>query len=184
MRKGQFFLVGAFSLAILFFVGISSQISPEGIVFPEIRAVSSLFDNVRNEYPRAANLGLNESEPVGRLTNFTNFVESKTKERGIEFSLLFVLTQNVSDNLNVTVGNFLGYPIDIELNVSGAVENLQVSDGGTDSNLFSNPPETFSLGISFNTTEKNLLLEKRKANLYFILDMRKGDNIIKGEVVS
>lgn len=182
--KAQFFLVSAFSLAILFFIGISSYISPESIIFPEMGSANNLFDNVRSEYPRAANLGLNESDPVGKLANFTYFVEKITKEKGVEFSLLFILTQNVSDDLNVTVGNFLGYPVDIEVNVSGDLQTLQVSDNETSSKMFSNPPESFTLGISFNTTEKNLLLEKRKVNLYFILEMRKGENIMRGEVIS
>ena len=158
--KGQFFLAGAFALAIIFFVGISAQISPEGIVFPKTTSVTTLFDNLRDEYPRAANLGLNESKPIQTLTNFTDFVEGKTKEKGVEFSLLFILTQNVSDDLNVTVGNFMGYPINIGLNVSGNSQTLQISDGGTGSKIFTNPPKsgaepfcsTKSVQICRNTT--------------------------------
>ncbi|NIP40475.1 MAG: hypothetical protein GTN39_03065 [Candidatus Aenigmarchaeota archaeon] len=182
--KGQFFLASAFALAILFFIGISSQITPGSVVTAETTSLELLSDNVKSEYPKVANLGLNESDPVRILMNFTEFVERKTRERGAEFSFLFVLTQNVSDDLNVTVGNYIGYTVNIELNVSGDSETLSVPDMGTDSELFSNPPESFELEISFNTTEKNLLLEKRKANFYFILEMRKGGNIIKEEVKS
>lgn len=182
--KGQFFLAVAFSLAVVFFVGISSQISPESISFPRMSSLNHLFDNIENEYPRVANLGLNESSPVKTLTNFTEFAKNKTRERRGVFSLIFVLTQNVSDDVNVTVGNYLGYPINASLNVSGVSENLSVSDSGTNSTLFSDPPESFTLGISFNTTEKNLLLEKRKVSLYFILEIRKEGNIIRGEVKS
>jgi len=183
-KKGQFFLASTFALAVLFYAGISFQISPGGISFTEISSLESLFDNVRDEYPKVANLGLNESYPIEILTNFTEFVESKTRERGGELSLVLFLTQNVSDDLNVTIVNYLGYPITADLNVSGDSEILYVPDRGNNSKLFPDPPETFTLGISFNTTEKNLLLEKRKANLYFILEMRKGENIIRGEVKS
>jgi hypothetical protein len=182
--KGQFFLATVFALAIIFFVGISSMISPEGLSLRETSSIDLLFDNVRDEYPRAANLGLNESDPVGVLSNFTGFVEGKTKERGAKLSLMFVLTRNESNNLNVTVGNYLGYGTDVVLNVSGDVESIYVSDSGTNSEIFTNPPESFTLGISFNTTERNLLLEKRKANLYLILEISKGENVIKGEVIS
>ena len=182
--KGQFFLATVFAFAIIFFVGISSQISPEGVSLHETSSLDLLFDNVGKEYPRAANLGLNESDPVGVLSNFTEFVEGKIRERGADFSLMFVLTRNESSDLNVTVGNYLGYGTDVVLNVSGDVETIYVSDWGTNSKLFPNPPESFTLGISFNTTEKNLLLEKRKANLYLILEISKGENVIRGEVIS
>jgi hypothetical protein len=182
--KGQFFLATVFALAIIFFAGISSMISPEGVSFRETTSLALLFDNVKEEYPRAANLGLNESDPVRILMNFTEFVEGKVRERGADFSLMFVLTRNESNNLNVTVGNYLGYGMDVILNVSGDVESIYVPDRGTNSEIFTNPPESFTLGISFNTTERNLLLEKRKANLYLILEMMRGENVIKEEVIS
>lgn len=182
--KGQFFLATAFALAILFYMGLSSQISPAGVSEPGTGSINYLFENVRDEYPRVVNLGLNESDVVGILTNFTEFAGGKTRERGGEFSLFFVLTRNASNDVNVTVGNYLGYPVNVDLNVSGDSEVLYVPDSGTNSELFSSPPESFTLGINFNTTEKNLLLEKRKANLYFILEVKKGGNIIKGEVKS
>jgi|GEM_PF-1535980 len=182
--KGQFFLAAVFALAIVFFAGIASQISPEGTSSAETSSLDILFDNVMSEYPRAANLGLNVSDPVGVLADFTGFVEGKTNERGAILSLMFVLTENVSGDLNVTVGNYLGYGTDVVLNVSGDTESIYVPDSGTGSKLFTDPPESFTLGISFNTKEKNLLLEKRKANLYFILEMSKGEDVIKGEVIS
>ncbi len=182
-KKGQFFLLGAFILAVLFFVGISSQISPESISFPKTSPLETLFDNVKDEYARALNLGLNESRPIEVLTNFTEFVEERLRERGGELSLLFILTENVSDDVNVTVGNYLGYTINVTLNVSDVTKTLHVPDRGVSYAMFSDPPEIFTLGLNFNTTEKNLLLlEKRKVNLYFILEMRKGENIIKGDV--
>ena len=181
-RKGQFFLLGAFILAVLFFVGISTRISPGSISFPKINPLETLFDNVEDEYARALNLGLNESRPVEVLTNFTEFVEEKLAERGGELSLLFILTENVTDDVNVTVGNYLGYPVSIALNVSGVTKTIDVPDRETGYAMFSDPPETFTLKVSFNTTEKNLLLEKRKVNLYYILEMRKGENIIKGDM--
>jgi hypothetical protein len=182
--KGQFFLATAFALAILFYIGLSSQLSPEGVSAPETGSINSLFDNVRNEYPRVANLGLDGSDVVGILKNFTEFAEEKTGERGGEFSLLLVLTRNVSDDVNVTVINYMGYEANLGLNVSGDSKEIYVPDGGVSYELFTDPPESFTLGINFNTTEKNLLLEKRKANLYFILEMRKGGNIIRGDVKS
>ncbi len=182
--KGQFFLAATFTLAIVFFIGLSSQISPANISVPRTASITYLMDNVKSEYPRAANLGLNESKIIETLASFTEFVKEEAKGRGVSFSAIFVLTENVSNNLNVTVGNFLGYATNVSLNVSGEAKNLYIVDAGANSTIFSSPPEAFTLGISFNTTEKNLLLEKYKANLYVILELRKGGNIVKGEVKS
>ena len=101
--------------------------------------------------------------------------------RGLDLNVFWIVTQNVSDNLNVTVGNFLGYDIHVTLNVSGSIKELDVENGKTNSEFFTSPPSEFELGLNFNTTQKNLLLEKYKANIYFILEMRKGDEKITGE---
>lgn len=180
--KGQFFLVGAFLLILLFYMGISAYLSPSfaGVLAGE--GISNLFDNIENEYPRAFNFGLDASEPVETLVDFTDFAMSMTSGRGYDLGVLWLVTENVSDDLNVTIGNFLGYPTDVNLNVSGETGAIHVSDGNTNSLLFTSPPSEFELALSFNMTEKNLLLEKYKANLYVILEMRRGEDKITGEI--
>ncbi len=180
--KGQFFLVGVFSLILLFYMGISAYLSPSyaGAVTEE--GISNLFDNIENEYPRAFNFGLNVSEPVETLINFTDFAMNITKGRGFDPEFLWLITENVSDDLNITVGNFLGYSAYVNLNVSGNTKVIYVNKGDTNSSLFASPPSEFELRLSFNTTEKNLLLEKYKANLYLILELKKGEDKITGEI--
>jgi hypothetical protein len=88
----------------------------------------------------------------------------------------------VSDNLNVTVLNFMGSDENVTLNVSGDVDTVYVQQGSLNSSLFTSPPPEFTLILNFNTTEKNVLLEKYKANLYSVLEIRKGDEKITGEI--
>ena len=180
--KGQFFLVGAFFLILLFYIGISAYLSPSfaGAVAEE--GISNLFDNIENEYPRAFNFGLNVSEPVETLVNFTDFSMNITEGRGSDLRVLWLTTENISDNLNVTAGNFLGYPAYVNLNVSGDTKAVYVNNGDMNSSLFTSPPSEFELRLSFNTTEKNLLLENYKANLYVILEMTSGEDKITGEI--
>ena len=179
--KGQFFLLGAFLLIMIFYVGIALYFSPShqsaGADY-----LPAVFDNIKNEYPVAFNLGMNASDPVTTLANFTAFAVNMTGRMNANLDVLWIVTENVSDNLNVTVGNFLEYPTTITLNVSGDVVEMRVDSGGTNSSLFTSPPSEFELRANFNTTEKNLILEKYKANLYVILEMTKGNDKIAGEM--
>lgn len=178
--KGQFFLVGALLMILLFYVGISVYLSPPYSVTSPGEGMHELFENIRGEYPRVANFGLNESCPAGRLSNFTLWVGDIAASRGFGFSAMWILTENASDDLNVTAGNFMGYATNLTLNVSGDVDVIELQDGDTDSLVFSSPPSEFEFRVSFNTTEKNLLLEKYKANMYLILEMSKGDDVVSG----
>lgn len=180
--KGQFFLIGAVFLILIFYIGISAYISPSFMKPSLGKSTENLFNNIKNEYPKVLNFGLNASSPVRTLVNFTNFAVDMSSGRGSDFRVLWLVTENVSDNLNVSVGNFLGYPLDIDLSISGDTENLYLSDGETGSVLFTSPASEFKLVLNFNTTEKNVLLEKYKTNLYSVLEITKGYERITGEI--
>ena len=179
--KGQFFLVGAFLLIVMFYIGISVYITPS-FAKPSLKeSTENLFDNIKNEYPRALNLGLSGSH-VQAMEDFTNFAANLTRKMNADLRVLWVITENVSDNLNVTVGNFFGSDHYVTINVSGEVKVMHVPDSGINSTLFTSTPAEFRLGLNFNTTQKNVLLEKYKVNLYSILEMAKGTDRITGEI--
>ena len=182
VKKGQFFLLGAFFLVLMFYIGISVFYAPSYTTQGIGEDVSNLFKNIENEYPRAFNFGLNASSPVQTLVDFTGFADSMASGKGVSMRALWVVTENAGGDVNVTVGNFMGYDSDFILNVSGSINTLNVENGKTGSSLFSSPPNEFELRLNFNTTEKNLLLEKRKSNLYLILEMGKGFEKIAGEM--
>lgn len=182
--KGQFFLLAAFFFLLVFYLGVSVYLSPS-FANPAIKEeVAGLFENMQNEYPRVVNIGLNSSNPVATLVNFSGLAVNVAEAKGASLEVLWIFTQNSSDDLNVTVGNFLGSTLDITLNVSGDVKEMQVGEGQTNSALFTSPPSEFELRANFNTNEKNLLLEKYKANLYTVMEMRKGNDVIRGETKS
>ncbi|MCK5020457.1 MAG: hypothetical protein KAS32_25700 [Candidatus Peribacteraceae bacterium] len=180
--KGQFFLIGALLIVLMLYIGIAPLLSPSHIG-PEIgEDISNMFENIEMEYPRAFNLGLVSSSAEQKLVNFSSFIAEEASERSVTLSSLWLITQNVSDNLNITVGNFLGYNTSVTLNVSGTVNTLYVEDSKINSTVFSSPPSEFQLIVNFNTTESNLLLEKYKANFYSVLEIRKGTDKIVGEI--
>jgi hypothetical protein len=179
--KGQFFLLAAFFLLLAFYLGVSAHLSPT-FAKPEIGSdISGLFANIEGEYPRVANFGLASSDAAAALADFSMLAANLTDAQGAELKVLWILTENEGGDLNVTVGNFLGSARNVTLNVSGDIAYVLVNDGEVDSAIFASPPSEFSLRLNFNTGEKNLLLEREKANLYTFIEMSKGNDVIRGE---
>jgi hypothetical protein len=182
--KGQFFLIGGFLVLLLFYTGISTFFSP-GYSQKGIKGeMANFFSNIKDEYPAALNLGLNSTGGAQALVNFTDIVINATKGRGASLAALWILTHNSSDNLNVTIGNYMGAALNVTLNVSGSLSTLEIGGGETASVVFASPLSELDFRASFNTTEKNLLLEKYKTNLYVFLEMKKGSDKITGETVA
>lgn len=181
-RKGQFFLIGAFFMIIVFYTGISAFISPSFMEPSMGETTGKIFENIKNEYPRAFNLGMDGSDAAGTLVGFTGFVRNVSRARNSQLAVLWVVTQNVSDDLNVTLGNFLGYAGEFVVNVSGDAKTIHVGDGETNSTLFASPPSTFELILNFNTQQNNVLLSKYKSNLYAVLEMTVGSDKVTGEI--
>jgi hypothetical protein len=184
--SGQFFILGAFILMIMFWTGISTYLSAPLFSSSGPQEINYLIKNMVNEYPKAFNSGLNQvpEAGVGALVNFTFFCKNASAERSMDFYAIWIVTGNVSNDLNVTMGNFLGDPVSVTFDLSGETKTIFVGNGSVNSTLFTNPAETLSLDVSFNSVEKNLILGKRKANLYFLLQLHAGDDVMVGERVS
>ncbi|MBN2042257.1 MAG: hypothetical protein JW754_00460 [Candidatus Aenigmarchaeota archaeon] len=179
--KGQFFLIIAFMLIILFYIGISVYLSPPGISETLSNDIDFIINNIENEYPVAFNLGINESDGPGRVINFTIFARNLLKERNIELYSMIFFTESTGSNVNVTVANFLEEPEYVSVGISGDDRILYVQNGSVNSTIFTDPADIFTLDIIFNSIQKNLLLGKYKSNLYFYTELKKGYDIIVGE---
>lgn len=184
MKKGQFFMAAAIFLILVFYMGMAPYIETfySGPSMEE--EMSSLYENIQREFPRAFNLALDTDSPAEALSNFTLFAKNATMRRGADYRCLWLFTENRSGDLNVTVGNFFGSGLEVILNVSGDVETLTVGSDRFSSHLFSSPPSEFELSLSFNNTESNLLLEKYKANLYLVMEMSRGSDKIAGDITA
>jgi len=182
--KGQFFLLSAFFLLLMFYLGVSAFLAPS-FARPDMRSeVSELFENLEGEFPRVANAGLNASNAAADLADFSAIAVNATGARGAELRILWIFAVNSGDDVNVTIGNFIGGALNVTLNLSGDSRTLEVGGNEIASSLFASPPSEFSLRANFNTTEKNLLLEKYKASLYTYMALRKGNDLIAGETTS
>jgi hypothetical protein len=178
LLKGQFFLLGAILIVGLIFWVLPK---PDVLVESHTEDITYLFKNIQNELPRALNLGINESRPIDHLKNFTLYIDSKMSEHLINFTCLWIVTEGDSalSELNITVGNFLGYTTTIILNLSGAVKNLVVFPDSTNSTIFSSVQSEFNLTIKFNGEEENVRWQRDKINLYAMIELKRGENLIK-----
>lgn len=176
--KGQFFILGAILIIGLFFIGLPMRTV---IIKTPSEDLTYLSDNIQNEMHIALNLGLNESNAIGDLVNFTRFVDSKMFEHFVNFSCLWVVTENVLDDLNATVGNFLGYDTIVKLTISSYTKDLSVSDNATNSFTFLNVPSEFTMNISFDSQNYTVTWQRDKINLYVFTNLMRDEDSIKEE---
>lgn len=180
-RKGQFFILGAIMLIILFFIGIPflqpSLTSP-------IRDLPLLSKNIRLEFPVAFNLGLNESDERAVMKNFSLFLNTNLADRLIDFSTLWLYAKNSSENVNFTIGNFLGKNITVNLTISPIEKEIFVQNNGTNSTLFSSPGSIFNLTIEFESRTATVEWLRDKVNLYVFYELRRNRDVIKEEIVA
>ena len=183
--KGQYFILGSIIIITLFFTGFY-LVRNETIFTYSYKAddLKYLFYNMQSEYPRAFNYEINESDIAGELRNFTEFSRSTYSGNIINFTALWIYTTNVSDSLNVTVVNYLGYGTEVEINVSGTVKNLTVAEEGLNSTLFMAVSPKFVITVKFNSQERQLLMVRDKYNLYSYLQLQRESEIIKGSVLA
>ena len=180
--KGQFFLIVALSLTLLYFVGMVPYLSPPSITEGDYsKNLLQIFTNIYDEYPRVLNFGINESAATGHLSNFTLFAKTFVKDKGLSLEAFWLVAENSSDDVNVTVGNYLGRPQNVTLNISSETHYVYLENNSTGYVVFSSPPAQFNITVTFNSRQSQISLEKYKTSIYFFLSMSNGENVMKGE---
>jgi len=174
--KGQFFLVGALLLISAFFIGFAS-IREAFVIVPD-RDMSFLSGNVMGEYPNALNLGLNSTGGLAALENFSRFLNASLSERYVDFQALWIESENVSSDVNITVGNWLHATESVTLSIGGNDETLTVAPNATNYTSFLSPGASFSLAINFSQSNLSVQWRREKASLYVYTNMSRGGNII------
>lgn len=191
--KGQFFLLGAIVLIVLFFVGaplIQPPLSSPGNDLP------FLLRNIKAEFPVAFNLGLNESNELNVMRNFSSFLNRTLLDRRVNFSSLWVYSRNSSTNANITIGNFLGGNLTVNLTyidtsiniITGSTNSVNtplfVPNAATNSTILNKPGTPFNLTIRFGSRNTTIEWLRDKANLYVHLEMGRGKDIVREEITA
>lgn len=173
--KGQFFLLGAVLMITIFFIGSVS--TREVFVSLPDADLPYITTNLMAEYPKALNLGSNSSGGVEAVINFSGFVNSSLSERYIKFHSLWVVTQNSSTDLNVTVGNWLGSSQEVSLGIGATSSTLSIPPSGINYTTFSAPGTNFTLTINFSENNGSLYTWRDKTSMYLYINLSRGDNM-------
>jgi len=181
MFKGQFFILGAVLMIIMFSIGIpfikpSLSMPAEDLPY--------LSDNVRLEFPAAFNLGLNESNELSAMSGFSNFLNETLHDRFVEFSALWLYTKNQTRDVNMTIGNYLNQNTTVTLTISSTEKEVFVQNRGSNTTLFTNPGSIFNLTIEFNSRSKTAELLRDKNNLYVFYELKREKDKINEEIVA
>jgi len=180
-RKGQFFIIGALFICILLFFGLSPDIS---ISRTETEDMLIVAENLETEFPHALNIGVNSSDPVGTLYNFSLFSIGAAGNRRINLTSFWLVFLEGDGNVNVSAGNFMGSAKNFVINISGVSKNLYVDSGSVNSTLFSVSGYKFNVSIVVDNelTEATLLFNK--TSIYSMLSLERGENIVRKEILA
>ena len=175
-RKGQFFILGAVLICMLFFIGLP-------LYGPQLQSyrkdLSFVSANLETEFPKALNLGIKAGSGTSSLVDFSRFAGSTLSGQGMKFQSLWVVAEPQSSGIQVTVGNFMGQAQSLSITVDGSGQNLDVPDNSTDSRLFA-ASDDFQITISFPGHSKAATWVRNKANLYSFVEIARGtDNVVQ-----
>jgi hypothetical protein len=181
--KGQFFIVGAILVCSLFFAGLP-KFAP--IISQPSGDLTYISSNLNGELPHALNIGLNDSDPIGRMENFTHFLERSLLDRNINFTSLWLVVENQSSNLNVTGGNFLGEDVAVTINVTDSsgstVQPLVLLNGTVNSTTVSSVDQAYNITVTFFDQEESAEYPRDKVSLYAFYRLTRGDDLIQNHV--
>ena len=123
--KGQFFLLGAILLVIMFLVGLTALRPPSTLPSQDL---SYFAENIKIDMPLSLSLGIKAGSVIESLENFTEFTDTILTNRLVNFSTLWVVTEpGYNTALNLSVGNFLDNEEEVNVTISDAtlIANFQ-----------------------------------------------------------
>ena len=131
MKKGQMFIIAAIIVSISLillkeYFGVFSIIEEKR--HQNAESLSEKTANIQVEYMNIVNVAVENSDvnasAVGQLYNFSQYLR---QEESIEILYMFVYVNKSRNEMQVSLGNFLGDTIDVLLNTTGTVFSEQTA---------------------------------------------------------
>jgi hypothetical protein len=179
--KGQFFMIGAVFICVLLFFGISPAIQ---VTSPPSDDMDFLAGNLQKEIPHALNTGINSSDPLGVLYNFTEFSEDAVLGRGIDLGVLWVVFMPGAGNVNVSAGNLMDSGKTVSVNISGTCKDIYVAGGAVNSTLFTVSGYTFDAEVTADGEITKAALLSNKTSIYSVISMERGEKVVRKELLA
>ncbi len=180
-RKGQFFMIGAVFICVLMFFGISPAIQLTDVPSEDM---GFLAENLQEELPRALNIGINSSDSLGTLYNFTGFSGDILSGRGIDLYVLWVVFEPCDGEVNVSAGNFMGEQKTVGINVSGTYSGLSVDSDAVDSDVFAISGYTFDAEVTMDGETMQAELLSNKTSIYSFISLERGEHVVRKELLA
>lgn len=178
-RKGQFFILGAVLICMLFFVGLP-------LYGPQLQSyrkdLSFVSGNLESEFPRALNLGLRSGSGTAGLAGFSAFSRDMLAGQNVRFRTLWLVAEPQDSRVLVTMGNFMGAGQAVNVAIGGESRSIYVQDNSTEIAVFSGVPDSFQISVGFPGHSKTSTWVRGKVNLYAFLESSRGSDVVAEEI--
>jgi len=179
--KGQFFILGAILLSVMFFIGLPTAVN---LVTPDVSDMEYLSENIEREIPVVINLDISDGSGTSHLEDFSSFLRSKMAERNIHLSLFWVYSEPSGTDIVFTTGNYMGTEESVTLTLNSDERVFSVPDSSTSQETFGGAGASPTLKVGFSATQKTLQIKRDKHNLYCYLSLSRGNELIIREIVA
>ena len=181
--RGQFFILGAILICSLLFIGLPPS---QPFIAEPSQDLEYVLQNLENEFPHSLNLGLDYGNPGQTMENFTSWVRIVTRNFLINSSYFWLFAEGdpSTGNVTVSVGNYMGTGINVDVDLDGDQRNVFVQDGASDSIVFPSVSQTYSLSVSFGGESRSFGWRRDKANLFVFMELERGDSVARSEIVA
>ncbi len=179
--RGQFFIIGALFVCVLLFFAMGPMIN---IASTGTGDMERLGLNLQAEMPHALNIGINGSAPIGVLRNFTLFSMSAVSGHRIDPACYWVVFEPLPGQVNVSAGNFMGSPLDFEINVSGVAKVLHAEDGTVNSTTFAVPGYSCDVTVTADGEPAAMTLLTNKTSMYGSMTLERAGNVVRKEILA
>ncbi len=173
---GQFFLLGAFLITTLFFVGLPR---PASMNVEGMEDMAYIAANLQKEMPNAFNLGLERGDHLDAMRNFTWFADGVLRNRRVTFGALLAFGNNISTaDFNVTVLNYMGAEQAVNITVGSSMYVMLVANNASNSTAFTGVGSLLNISFKFGGEEKNMTWARDKYSTYGMLNLTRSDSVV------
>lgn len=153
-RKGQWLVITALilSLTITTVVMMKSQIKDISDITGSRK---NMFENIKGESNDVINIILSENYASSNLRTglktYVSFLKRYSAEHASDVTGFYIVGMPKENELNITVMNFLGTPME-NLNISAGglqILNLRIPDGNATTFSFQSMPEAYQFSYNF-----------------------------------
>ena len=178
--KGQFFIAGALSLCVIFFLGLPALVI---VSSTDTSDLVTLSDNLEKELPHSMNIAVRDSGNPADIGAFLDFIRTGTDDRLLDMEILWVVVVPDESNpgdIDVHAGNWLGRQESVTTSIDSQDASLELDDREIDSASLSGVSQEYDMAISFGGRSWTGTFPRDKTSMYVYLSLERGtERIVK-----